>query len=253
MRDVPKILVVDDDPAMLRLVTETLEGLNYELDTACDGVEAIEKVRGDPPDLLVLDVMMPRMNGYQVCRLLKNDRRTAAIPIIISTVKSLESEKLYAYTSGADHYLVKPFSEQELVLKLRNLLDARDRMRKLLGQPHSGTISEEYSQEGRFLNKFRAKLDEQLDNEDLSIQDLCVALNMSRSQLYRKFTAITNQPIGRYIRSFRLLRAKEMMESAGRNVSEAAMDTGFKSLSHFSTAFREEFGFPPSDLVRGQG
>jgi CheY-like chemotaxis protein len=111
----PLILVVDDEPDILTLHRMVLEQAGFQVVTAGNGVDAIQKAIDFSPDVIVLDVMMPRMNGYQVCRLLKNDRRTAAIPIIICTVKSLKTEKLYAYTSGADEYLVKPFEKEKLV------------------------------------------------------------------------------------------------------------------------------------------
>jgi signal transduction histidine kinase/DNA-binding response OmpR family regulator len=248
----PLLLIVEDNADVREYLLAILD-TSYRCVTAPNGKAGLEKAMELIPDLILTDVMMPVMDGFELLKRLREDHRTDHIPVVVLTARGDMGSQLAGLEIGADHYLVKPFSEQELVLKLRNLLDARDRMRKLLGQPYSGTINEEYSQEGQFLASLRAKLDEQLDNEDLSIQDLCMALNMSRSQLYRKFTAITNQPIGRYIRSYRLMRAKEMMESAGRNVSEAAMDTGFRNLSHFSAAFREEFGFSPSELVRGQG
>lgn len=121
----PLVLVVDDEPDILTLNRFILEQKGYQVVTAGDGVDAIQKAVDFHPDIIVLDVMMPRMNGYQVCRLLKDDRRTAAIPIIICTVKSLESEKLYAYTSGADHYLVKPFEREALVDLVGKSLDGR--------------------------------------------------------------------------------------------------------------------------------
>ncbi len=99
------------------------------------------------------------------------------------------------------------------------------------------------------MTKINALLDEQLQDEDFGIKDICFSLHMSRPQLYRKFTALTDKSIGRYIRSYRLHKAKEMMESQGKNVTEAAMDCGFKNLSHFSTSFREEFGYSPSELL----
>lgn len=125
------ILVVDDEPDILVLHRFILEQAEYEVITAGDGVDAIQKAVDFTPDVIVLDVMMPRMNGYQVCRLLKNDRRTAGIPIIISTVKSLESEKLYAYTSGADHYLVKPFDKEELLERVEVSLAGRTFRRRV--------------------------------------------------------------------------------------------------------------------------
>jgi len=122
MPEAPLILVVDDEPDILSLNRIILEREGWRVITSGDGVDAIQKAIDRSPDLIVLDVMMPRMNGYQVCRLLKSDPQTAGIPIIICTVRSLESEKLYAYTSGADHYLVKPFDPPELVRMARSIL-----------------------------------------------------------------------------------------------------------------------------------
>jgi len=119
------ILVVDDEPDILSLNRLILEREGWQVITAGDGVDAIQKAVDRSPDLIVLDVMMPRMNGYQVCRLLKSDQLTSDIPIVICTVRSLDSEKLYAYTSGADHYLTKPFNPPELVRLVRTILAAR--------------------------------------------------------------------------------------------------------------------------------
>ncbi len=125
MTEAALILVVDDEPDILSLNRLILEREGWRVVTAGDGVDAIQKAIDRSPDLIVLDVMMPRMNGYQVCRLLKSDQQTADIPIVICTVRSLESEKLYAYTSGADHYLTKPFDPPELVRLVRTILAAR--------------------------------------------------------------------------------------------------------------------------------
>jgi diguanylate cyclase (GGDEF)-like protein len=142
----PLILVVDDEPDILTLNRFILEQAGNQVITAGDGVDAIQKAIDFTPDVIVLDVMMPRMNGYQVCRLLKNDRRTASIPIIICTVKSLETEKLYAYTSGADKYLVKPFDKESLVELVEKTLENRPfRHRKSLQEgeiPRSRTSTD---------------------------------------------------------------------------------------------------------------
>jgi two-component system, cell cycle response regulator len=121
----PLILVVDDEPDILSLNRVILEREGWQVITSGDGVDAIQKAIDRSPDLIILDVMMPRMNGYQVCRLLKSDQQTAGIPIVICTVRSLESEKLYAYTSGADHYLTKPFDPPEMVRLVNSILAAR--------------------------------------------------------------------------------------------------------------------------------
>ena len=125
MSEAPLILVVDDEPDILSLNRLILEREGWQVITSGDGVDAIQKAIDRRPDLIILDVMMPRMNGYQVCRLLKSDQQTAGIPIIICTVRSLESEKMYAFTSGADHYLTKPFDPSELVRLVRAVLADR--------------------------------------------------------------------------------------------------------------------------------
>ena len=119
------ILVVDDEPDILSLHRLILEREGWQVITSGDGVDAIQKAIDRRPDLIILDVMMPRMNGYQVCRLLKNDQQTSGIPIVMCTVRSLESERRYAYTSGADEYLTKPFDPAELVRLVRVTLAAR--------------------------------------------------------------------------------------------------------------------------------
>jgi diguanylate cyclase (GGDEF)-like protein len=125
MAEKPLVLVVDDEPDILGLNRIILEREGWQVITSGDGVDAIQKAIDRLPDLIVLDVMMPRMNGYQVCRLLKNAPQTHTIPIVICTVRSLESEKLYAYTSGADYYLVKPFDPPDLVRLARKILAER--------------------------------------------------------------------------------------------------------------------------------
>ena len=140
------ILVVDDEPDILSLNRLILEREGWQVITAGDGVDAIQKAIGRSPDLIVLDVMMPRMNGYQVCRLLKSDQLTVGIPIVICTVRSLESEKLYAYTSGADHYLTKPFDPPAMVKLVRDILatrtDERPRRRLMADTPRHPTSTD---------------------------------------------------------------------------------------------------------------
>jgi two-component system cell cycle response regulator len=156
--DAPLILVVDDEPDILGLNRLILEREGWQVVTSGDGVDAIQKAIDRRPDLIVLDVMMPRMNGYQVCRLLKNDPATSWIPIIICTVRSLESEKLYAYTSGADHYLVKPFDPPELVRLVRRIVDDRaalaaDRERAAQAPRHPTSTDSILSDVNRLLDR----------------------------------------------------------------------------------------------------
>jgi transcriptional regulator GlxA family with amidase domain len=110
-------------------------------------------------------------------------------------------------------------------------------------------VDQQFTQEKQFIEKINSLIDSRLDDGEFEITDICYSLNMSRAQLYRKFSALTDKSIGRYIRSYRLHKAKELLETTNKNVSEAAFETGFKNLSHFSTSFHEEFGYPPGTLL----
>jgi AraC-like DNA-binding protein len=195
--------------------------------------------------------MMPQMDGFEMLRLLKENFRTDHIPVVLLTARGDLDSKLTGLEKGADHYLVKPFSEKELLLKLHNLFELRNNMQKQLGilpvKNHQG--DPHFFHEKQFIEKINSLIDNRLDDGEFKITDICDSLNMSRAQLYRKFRALTDKSIGRYIRSYRLHKAKKLLETSDKNVSEAAFETGFKNLSHFSTSFREEFGFPPGTLL----
>lgn len=195
--------------------------------------------------------MMPQMDGYELIEKLKSEVITDHIPVIVLTARGDFDSKLSGLEIGADHYLTKPFSEKELILKVKNLISNRKKMQSKLGiiSPVANQNSKKYKRELIFMTKINAILDENIENEDFGIKDICSAINFSRPQLYRKFSALADVSIGKYIKSYRLHKAKTMIEVNGKNVSEAARDTGFKNLSHFSTSFNEEFGFPPSELL----
>ena len=246
----PILLLVEDNKDVVEYLITILEDY-YILEVAQNGKLGFDKALEIIPDLILTDVMMPQMDGFEMIRHLKNDIRTDHIPVVVLTAKGDFQSKLSGLEIGADHYLIKPFSEKELLLKLNNLLEARQRMQERLGSitslSHQSNIH--YKQELLFMSKINMLLDKELHNENFGINDICMALNMSRPQLYRKFSALTDNSIGRYMRSYRLHKAKAMIEGQNKNVTEAALDSGFKNLSHFSTSFREEFGYPPSELL----
>jgi signal transduction histidine kinase/DNA-binding response OmpR family regulator len=248
--ELPMLLIVEDNADVREYLLAILQG-RYRIEMGRNGREGLEKAIKNIPDIILTDVMMPVMDGFELLRHLREDHRTDHIPVVVLTARGDVNSKITGLEIGADHYLVKPFSEHELLLKLHNLLDARQRMQQMFGNMHTQHIREAipFAHERKFIEKINSLLLEQLPNEEFGIKELCQHLYMSRPQLYRKFTAITDWPIGKYIRSFRLQKAREMIEHQGKNVSEAAMDTGFKNLSHFSTTFRAEFGFPPSKLI----
>lgn len=248
--DKPILLIVEDNKDVIEYLLTILEN-NFMIEIASNGKHGLEKALKIIPDIILTDVMMPKMDGFELLDQLKNNILTDHIPVVVLTAKGDFQSKLTGLEIGADHYLIKPFNEKELFLKLNNLLEARRKMQQKLGivssEPHPSNYH--YRQGLLFISKINILLDEKLHIEDFGIEDICLSIGMSRPQLYRKFTALTNKSIGRYIRSYRLYKAKVILETQGKNVTEVALSTGFKNLSHFSAIFREEFGYSPSKLI----
>jgi len=249
--DKPILLIVDDNNDVVEYMVSVLEN-QFIIEIASNGEQGFEKALQIIPDIILTDIMMPKMDGYELLDQLKTDIHTDHIPVVVLTARGDFQSKIKGLEIGADHFLVKPFNEKELFLKLNNLLIARRKMQDKLKvvplQTHQDNNA--YKQELIFLDKINKLLDGKLHMENFGVTDICSSIGMSRPQLYRKFTALTNMSIGRYIRSYRLYKAKVMLESRASNVTEAALASGFKNLSHFSTTFREEFGYSPSEVVK---
>lgn len=244
----PILLIVEDNIEVVTYLVSALED-QYAIEIASNGREGLQKSREIIPDIILTDIMMPIMDGFEMIKNLKEHIETDHIPIVIITALGDTASIMKGLKNGADHYIIKPFNEKELLLRLKNLLLSRLKMQHRIGilpsVQHQGSI--QYRRKLQFFSKINTTINEHLEREDFGVEDIGVGLNMSKSQLYRKFSAMTEQPIGKYVKSYRLHKAKEMMENKGKNVSEAAQDTGFKNLSHFSTSFKEEFGYPPSE------
>ncbi len=243
--DAPMALVVEDNEDILRYIRSCLER-EYRIETAENGREGIEKAFHSIPDIVISDVMMPEADGFELCRQLKTDQRTSHIPIIILTAKADQASKLEGLETGADTYLTKPFSEEELLLCARKLIELRRQL-----QAHYSTYrpkaaaSEGADKENIFMAQFQEVLDEHLADEAYGIVHLCRALGMSRMQLHRKLKALTGQSASHCIRNYRLERAAEMLESDEWNISEVAYTVGFRSHSYFTESFTRRFGVSP--------
>ncbi|MEZ4959431.1 MAG: ATP-binding protein [Saprospiraceae bacterium] len=245
----PLVLVVEDNPDMVRYLTSCLQP-EFNFDTAPNGKLGLEKALELIPDLIISDVMMPEMDGFELCGKLKNDFRTSHIPIVVLTAKADMASKLEGLECGADAYLTKPFHREELLVRLRKMIELRKNLQARYGSATLLPPSEDKAvqREDEFMKQVRSIVEANLGDESFGIPELCHALAMSRAQLYRKFEALTNLPVGKYLRTMRLRRAKELLQNDGLNVTEAAFEAGFRNLSHFSTAFKEEFGVNPSEV-----
>ncbi|HOW31674.1 MAG TPA: helix-turn-helix domain-containing protein, partial [Bacteroidales bacterium] len=249
--DLPVLLIVEDSSDVTEYLQE-LTGKYYQVITASNGREGLEKALSAVPDIILSDVMMPEMDGISMLDALKNDFRTSHIPVVMLTAKADIQSKLHGLERGADAYISKPFNRDELLLQLRNLLRLRSRLQQRYAGMGPLTPVEDKGTaiEDKFMLKVRNLLEMYLDDDRFGINELCSELGMSRAQLYRKFKSLTNKTVNEYIRSFRLHKARELLISSELNVSEVAYETGFKNLSHFSRVFTEEFGRNPSEISK---
>jgi len=248
--DKPIILVVEDNHDLRTYIRSYLED-EYAVHEAMDGEiglkNAIEKI----PDLVISDVMMPRMDGYQLCKALKADERTSHIPVILLTAKAAKEDKLEGLGLGADDFLTKPFDPSELLVRIRNLIVQRHVLRqKYLRELNLGaidTFEEELSMDQQFLSRARELVNVHLSDPDFSVEIFGDKLALSRMQLHRKISALTGQSAGEFIRSLRLHKAAEMIRNKSATIAEIAYDTGFSSPSYFTDCFKKYFGKSPSE------
>ena len=246
----PVVLIVEDN----RDLTEYLQHIlatEYRVVSAADGKSGLEQAFELIPDIIVSDVMMPVMDGIALLERLKSDIRTSHIPVVMLTAKADITSRLTGLEKGADEYLAKPFHEKELRIRLRNLIDMRERMQQHFASltPDAAHLQDKSLKiENEFIRKIRAFMEENIAAEEFEIQQLCRQMAMSRAQLYRKFKALTGKSVFEYLRTLRLHKAKELLLTSTLNVTQVCFDVGFNNLSHFSRIFTEEFGRKPSDF-----
>lgn len=246
------ILVVEDNYDMRQYIRESLDG-NYLIEEAVNGEQGVRKAEKIIPDLIISDMMMPKMDGNELVRILKNDEKTSHIPIILLTAKAGHEYKLEGLEIGADDYLTKPFDIKELQVRIKNLISIRkklqERFNKIENQFPLVRGLKLSSLDEKFIIRVNEVIEKHISEEEFSIEEFAKEVGMSKSQFHRKFTAITGKPASTYLRTVRLSTAKKMIEGKTGNISEIAFSVGFSSLSYFSKRFKEEFGYPPSDLI----
>lgn len=244
----PLILIVEDNPDLVQYLMTLLEK-EYSIMISGNGRDAMKMAFEVIPDIILTDLMMPVMDGIALLDQVKNDRRTSHIPVVILTAKADILSRVDGLRKGADAYISKPFDRHELQVQLRALIDQRKKLQERYSAIGNLVLNEEhdYNTEDKFIRRIRQIMVEKLDDEDFDIHGLCLEAGMSRTQLYRKFSHLTDKTPIDYFRTFRLYKAKELLTESGITVSEAAYKTGFRNISHFSRVFKKEFGFNPSE------
>ncbi len=242
------ILVVEDCSALRGYIRRHLTQ-DFQLLEAVDGEEGLRMAREWTPELIVSDVMMPEMDGFQLCQALKNDQRTSHIPLILLTALADDEDKIRGLQYRADDYLTKPFNMTELHVRIQNLIQLRRQLRKrylqMLVFPESQPLPAA-SMEAKFLRRLRKLMETNLADSNFKVATLAVEAGMSERQLQRKVSALTGTKPAALLRRIRLDRAAEFLSRRVMTVTEVAFEVGFNNPSHFAECFRKQFGKTPS-------
>ena len=242
------ILIVEDNADVRSYIREQLE-IDYKVIEAGNGEEGIINAQIEIPDLIITDVMMPKMDGYQFSKNIRGDEKTSHIPIIMLTAKAGLDDKIEGLETGIDAYLTKPFSARELKVRVKNLIYQRKELRKRFSKASIIKPSEvsTISIDQAFLEKTINTIKSNFEDEQFSVDILAEQMNMSISQLNRKLNALIDQPPGQLIRTFRLQRAADLLKQNAGTVAEICYKVGFNDQAYFSRAFKKQFGVSPSE------
>ncbi len=244
----PLILLVEDNDDFRSFLSDSLRG-HFRICEAANGLEAWKMIPELQPDLIISDVMMPEMDGCELCRLVKNDIRTSHIPLILLTARTAEEQKVEGLSEGADDYITKPFNFEILMLRIRKLIEQGEKKREQFNKqiepnPSEITIT---SLDEKLIAKAIKYVEDNIGRSELSVEEMSRELGMSRVHLYKKLLTITGKSPIEFIRVIRLKRAAQLLRESQMNVSEIAYEVGFNNPKYFSKYFKEEFGKLPSE------
>lgn len=252
-----KILVVEDNSEIRRYIVETLSS-EYSTLQAINGKDGLDIANTSCPDMIISDVMMPIMDGLEMCKTIKENMATSHIPVVLLTAKVTLTDKEYGYDVGADSYITKPFSGRLLLARVRNIFASRKRLSEKLANMVAATSrteeNKEESPEGlsvqdcRFINQMKQIISDNIANEQLDVDFIADKMGMSRSTLYRKVKSLTNMSTGSIINNARLEKAAWLLTHEGATVSEAAYKSGWGDMSNFRQAFKKKYGHTPKEL-----
>lgn len=253
-----EILEANDNKKTLLIIDDNEEVLSFIFDVLCEdyrilkftnAADALEHMEKEIPDLIISDVMMPEMDGFELCKILKTSQSTNHIPVILLTAKSSTLNRIEGLSTGADSYISKPFSVEILKLNIINLLSAKEIMRQKYSEKFIGTNSEIENMEtpeGIFLKKLTQIINDNIDNSNFDVNDLVKEIGMSRTVLYKKVQTLTNQSVAGFIKNMRLKKAASLLMYSSFPVSEIAYMVGFNDRKHFSKEFKKLYNLSPT-------
>jgi signal transduction histidine kinase/ligand-binding sensor domain-containing protein/DNA-binding response OmpR family regulator len=245
-KSLPIVLIVEDNADMRTYIRTNLENA-YRIIEAEDGEKGFKKSATALPDLVISDVMMPKMDGFQLCAKLKTDQRTSHIPVVLLTARAAAEDRIGGLETGADDYIIKPFNARELLVRVRNLIEQRRKLRERyrkegILKPQDIAVT---STDQKFLQRALEIIESHFSDENFGVEAFGREIGMSRVQLHRKLRALTDHSTGQFIRTLRLNRAARLLAKHHGNVTEVAYEVGFKNLSYFAKCFHEQFGVNP--------
>ena len=248
----PTLLYVDDNRDLCSFMKDSME-VEYNVLIAHDGREAIATLQDEDVAIVVSDVMMPVMDGEELCRRIKTTIEWSHIPVILLTAKTNDESRMAGLKLGADDYITKPFNLDMLKLRIRKFMEWAELSHKAFAEkmdvePSDITIT---PLDEQLIQKALKIVEDNIGNAEFSVESLGDAVGMSRSHLYRKLMAVTGRGPAEFIRTIRLKRAKQLLEQSQMQVSEVAYAVGYNSPKRFSVAFRTEYGMSPSDVIKG--
>ena len=247
------VLVVEDNEDLRNFIESRLK-VNYRILTASNGKEALEQISKESPQLIISDVMMPVMNGLELCKTLKSNIDTSHIPIILLTAKDAENDQIEGLKAGANDYIVKPFNVDQLLFKVQNILNTRMQLiQKYREDVWTGIqdFGDEISpQDHQFLSKVREIIEENIDNTNLNIEYFCNTLGVSRTWLYNKMKGLLDVTMHDFIRVCKLKHGAKLMINERYSIAQAAYAVGFNDPKYFGRCFKKEFGMVPREYIR---
>jgi DNA-binding response OmpR family regulator len=248
------ILIVDDNEDILEFLLDDL-GEAYTIYTAVNGTEALKILSEEVVHLVISDVMMPEIDGFELCDKIKSSFELSHIPVILLTAKNSLASKIEGLSTGADAYIEKPFSPEHLAAQVSSLLTNRNKVKEyFINSPLAHIKSIAHSRlDEEFLEKLNNFIVENIENPDLDVEHLAVAMNMSRPTLYRKVKSISNLSPNEMINLSRLKKAVELMNTKVIALGQIADIVGYSSLTQFGRNFQKQFGLTPSEYMQRAG
>ncbi|GAB1416370.1 substrate-binding domain-containing protein [Paludibacter sp.] len=245
------VLVIDDNTD-IRIFLKSLLQDNFEIIEADNGQSGLFKAMKYVPDLIISDVMMDVMDGFELCSQIKNDLTTSHIPVMLLTACAQDEQRVTGFESGADAYVPKPFNEDLLKLRVRKIIENREKVKAYFQQNLTfGERKESVTKHDKtFIEKFRKIVEENIIETELNVDEIGQKLGLSRVQLYRKIKSLTNYAPNELIRIIRLKAAEQFMLHTDKTISEIAYDTGFSSPSYFTKCFKEYFNDSPTEYMK---